>query len=472
MKKFFLIILCFLFINATLDTENIELDIDRLGENSVKISWSINYEEYDRIVLEVLNQNNSERTRYILPSLKGAVELCCFEGDVGATITITKSTAIDKSDEDCDALTCIEYVKEDFFNSKIVTAYTPTTTTTTTTTIPPPIIEEETLLNIEITNALITSIPLFEDIDFTDQEKNSMGVIVTTGIIVLFYLVLLLQEWFSKIISTYRISWLNRDKDILQSNKVVNFIKILIVLIITSFLIGYVEEGASLSFSIENLAIFIAAFVGLVAVTISYEGVEGFIERNFFGEVVYYKWAPQAILFALISTVTFILFNMPIGFIFGFIASSYIVSTRVKATLSPKFFSSITLSLVGFIFFYLTSLSFITESGLLTAICALTYLMCLEGVLFKALPGGGNELLESIDDSEGVFKIFPLVSFVIAVWLFIRILIIPPDSEFATFQQDLLSMGSFSLTFGIMLIIYIVGIFILGTGIKVFGDNE
>ena len=488
MKKFFLIILCFFFINATLDTENIELDIDRLGENSVKISWSINYEEYDRIVLEVLNQNNSERTRYILPSLKGAVELCCFEGDVGATITITKSTAIDKSDEDCDALTCIEYVKEDFFNSKIVTAYTPTTTTTTTTTttipptttttttttttIPPPIIEEETLLNIEITNALITSIPLFEDIDFTDQEKNSMGVIITTGIIVLFYLVLLLQEWFSKIISTYRISWLNRDKEILQSNKIVNFIKIFIVLIITSFLIGYVEEGASLSFSIENLAIFIAAFVGLVAVTISYEGVEGFIERNFFGEVVYYKWAPQAILFALISTVTFILFNMPIGFIFGFIASSYIVSTRVKATLSPKFFSSITLSLVGFIFFYLTSLSFITESGLLTAICALTYLMCLEGVLFKSLPGGGNELLESIDDSEGVFKIFPLFSFLIAVWLFIRILIIPPDSEFATFQQDLLSMGSFSLTFGIMLIIYIVGIFILGTGIKVFGDNE
>ena len=116
MKKFFLIILCFFFINSTLDTENIELDIERLGENSVKISWSINYEEYDRIVLEVLNQNNSERTRYILPSLKGAVELCCFEGDVGATITITKSTAIDKSDEDCDALTCIESVKEDFLN--------------------------------------------------------------------------------------------------------------------------------------------------------------------------------------------------------------------------------------------------------------------------------------------------------------------------------------------------------------------
>ena len=168
MKKFFIILSCVLFVNSILDTENIELDIERLGENSVKISWSIKYEEYDRIVLEVLNQNNSERTRYILPSLKGVVELCCFEGDVGATLTVTASKAVDKSDEDCSALSCIEYVKEDYFNSKIVTAYTPTTTTTsttttttttipptttttTTTTIPPPIIEEETLLNIEIT---------------------------------------------------------------------------------------------------------------------------------------------------------------------------------------------------------------------------------------------------------------------------------------------------------------------------------
>ena len=112
MKKLFVIIACVFFINATLDSENIELEIERLGENSVRITWSINYEEYDRIVLEVLNQNNAERTRYILPSLKGAVELCCFEGDVGATITITKSIVIDKSDEDCSALSCIEYVKE------------------------------------------------------------------------------------------------------------------------------------------------------------------------------------------------------------------------------------------------------------------------------------------------------------------------------------------------------------------------
>ena len=107
MKKYFIILSCAFFINATLDNENIDLEIERIGENSVKISWSINYEEYDQIVLEVLNQNNAERTIYILPSLKGTVELCCFEGDVGATITITKSTVIDKSDENCSALSCI-----------------------------------------------------------------------------------------------------------------------------------------------------------------------------------------------------------------------------------------------------------------------------------------------------------------------------------------------------------------------------
>ncbi len=499
MKKYFIILSCAFFINATLDNENIDLEIERIGENSVKISWSINYEEYDEIVLEVLNQNNAERTLYILPSLNGTVELCCFEGDVGATITITKSTVVDKSDENCSAISCIEYVKEDYFNSKIVTLNsttttipppattnttttttttipppaTTTTTSTTTTTIPPVVVDIEDLLNVEITNALITSIPLFEDIDFTDQEKNTMGAIITTGIIVLFYFVLLLQEWFNKIISTYQINWFKRERKFSDSNKITKFLKIFIVLIITSFLIGYVEEGASLgSIDLENIAIFIAAFIGLITVTIFYEGLEGLIERQFYGEVVYYQWAPQAILFAIISTLSFIIFQMPIGFIFGFIASSYIVSTRVKATISPKFFSSLALSIVAFAFFYLTSLNYVNQSGLLTAICSLTYLMCLEGVIFKSLPGGGNELSESINDSEGVFKLLPLISFVLGVWLFIRILIIPPNSEFATFQQDLLGMGSFSLIFGAMLVAYILVLLVLGTGIKLKGNNE
>jgi len=98
--------------------------------------------------------------------------------------------------------------------------------------------------------------------------------------------------------------------------------------------------------------------------------------------------------------------------------------------------------------------------------------MCLEGVLFKSLPGGGNELFESLNDSQGVYKILPLGAFLIGVWLFIRILIISPESEFANFQQDILGMGSFSITFAIMLMIYILGILILGFAVKVFSDDE
>mgnify|MGYP006258828483 FL=1 len=183
-------------------------------------------------------------------------------------------------------------------------------------------------MNIEITNELITSIPLFEDIDLTDQEKNSIAVLVSTGIIFLFYVVLLLQEWFNKIISTNNIKWFSKDKNIRGSNKYINLIKILFVLISTAFLIGFVEEGADLSLDLENLAIFVAAFFGLISVTLFYEGTEGLIERIFFHQKVRIKWAPQAIFFAGISTLAFIYFEMPIGFIFGFFATAYISGKR------------------------------------------------------------------------------------------------------------------------------------------------
>ena len=87
-----------------------------------------------------------------------------------------------------------------------------------------------------------------------------------------------------------------------------------------AFLIGYVEEGATLVLDLENLAVFIAAFVGLLSVTFFYEGIEGIIESRFLKQKVKFKWAPQAILFALVSTLAFIYLQMPIGFIFGFIA--------------------------------------------------------------------------------------------------------------------------------------------------------
>ena len=478
MKKFLLILFFTLFISATPDSENLNITIERKQESTIVISWNVLYEEFDTITLNILHEEKTET--YDIPLSEGSIEICCYENEVTVTINVKVTKVIQLSNEDCAADSCISFEREEFENQISIAAIPTTTTTSTTTTStttttippPPPPPESTSFLNIEITNELITSIPLFDDIDLTDQEKNSIAFIMTTLIIVLFYLVLLLQEWFNKILTEYRVKLFRKDSDITSNSKLLNYFKILFALTMTAFLIGYVEEGASLVLDLENLAVFLAAFIGLVSVTFFYEGVEGLIEKFVFKQKVRFRWAPQAVFFALISTLAFIYLEMPIGFIFGFIASSYILNKRPIAKLSPKFYSSVFLSAAGFGFFYLTSLPVILDSSVFTAIAAISYLMCIEGVLLKALPGGGNELLESLNDSTGPYKVFPLLSFLLGLWLFIRILIVSPDSEFSNLQQDLLSMGSFSLTFGLMLIGYMISILIIGFFIKVKGRNE
>ena len=478
MKKFLLILFFTLFISATPDSENLNITIERKEESTIVISWNVLYEEFDTITLNILHEEKTET--YNIPLSEGSIEICCYENEVTVTINVKVTKVIQLSNEDCAADSCISFEREEFQNQISIAAIPTTTTTSTTTTStttttippPPPPLESTSFLNIEISNELITSIPLFDDIDLTDQEKNSIAFIMTTLIIVLFYLVLLLQEWFNKILTEYRVKLFRKDSDITSKSKLLNYFKILFALTMTAFLIGYVEEGASLVLDLENLAVFLAAFVGLVSVTFFYEGVEGLIEKFIFKQKVRFRWAPQAVFFALISTLAFIYFKMPIGFIFGFIASSYILNKRPIAKLSPKFYSSVFLSAAGFGFFYLTSLPVILDSSVFTAIAAISYLMCIEGVLLKALPGGGNELLESLNDSTGPYKVFPLLSFLLGLWLFIRILIVSPDSEFSNLQQDLLSMGSFSLTFGLMLIGYMISILIIGFFIKVKSRNE
>ena len=476
MKKYLLILFFTLFINASADSENINITLDRKDDATIVISWNILYPEYDSITLEILHDGKVET--YDIPLKESSIEICCYKNEVAVTINVVVTKVVQLSNEDCSAESCISFEREKFQNQTIISAIpsttttSTTTTTTTTTTIPPPIPESTDFLNIEITNELITSIPLFDDIDLTDQEKNSIAFIMTTMIIVLFYLVLLLQEWFNKILSEYKVRFFRKENEIVSNSRFLNFLKILFALTMTAFLIGYVEEGASLVLDLENLAVFLAAFVGLISVTFFYEGVEGLIEKFVFKQKVRFRWAPQAIFFALISTLAFVYLNMPVGFIFGFIASSYILNSRPNAKLSPKFYSSFILSAVGFGFFYLTSLPIILDSTVFTAIAAVSYLMCIEGVLLKALPGGGNELLESINDSTGIYKIFPLLSFLLGLGLFIRILIVSPDSEFSNLQQDLLSMGSFSLTFALLLIGYMFSILIIGLYIKVKGNNE
>ena len=473
-KKYLLLFCCLFLIFSTNDSENIDLELERVDQENINLSWNVSFEDFDTILLEV--NHSDEMEAYQIPIKVGSIQICCYSDEVTVVLSVQITRAVDKTDESCNAEECVEYVKEVYQVSKTLQAFvlpttTTSTTTTTTTTIPPPE-EDATFMNIEITNELITSIPLFDDVDFNNVEQNNIAIILTTVIIALFYWVLLLQEWFNKILTSKRIKLFSSGNQFSKQGRVKNTFLIFFVLIATSFLIGYVEEGASLILDLENLAIFVAAFVGLVAVTLSYEGVEGLIESKIYNQEVHFRWAPQAIFFALISTLAFIYFNMPIGFIFGFIATSYIFTKREKAKLSPKFYSSIILSFVGFTFFYATSLPQITESTVLTAIAAISYLMCLEGVIFKSLPGGGNELSEALKDSRGIYKLFPILSFLLGVWLFFRILIIPPDSEFANFQQDLLSMGSFTATFALMLIVYILVLIVTGYAVKFYGRDD
>jgi len=473
-KKYLLLFCCLFLIFSTTDSENIDLELERIDQENINLSWNIPFEDFDTILLEVNHSNEMEI--YQIPIKVGSIQICCYSDEVTVVLSVQITKAVDKTDESCNAEECVEYIKEvhqvsDTLQAFVSPTTTTSTTTTTTTTIPPPE-EDATFLNIEISNELITSIPLFDDVDFNNVEQNNIAIILTTVIIVLFYLVILLQEWFNKILTFKRIKLFRSGNQFSKQGRVKNTFLIFFVLIATSFLIGYVEEGASLILDLENLAIFVAAFVGLVAVTLSYEGVEGLLESKVYNQKVEFRWAPQAIFFALISTLAFIYFNMPIGFIFGFIATSYIFTKREKAKLSPKFYSSIILSFVGFTFFYATSLPQITESTVFTAIAAISYLMCLEGVIFKSLPGGGNELSEALKDSIGIYKLFPILSFLLGVWLFFRILIIPPDSEFANFQQDLLSMGSFTVTFAIMLIVYILVLIVTGYAVKFYGRDD
>ena len=473
-KKYLLLFCCLFLIFSTTDSENIDLELERVDQENINLSWNVSFEDFDTILLEV--NHSDEMEAYQIPIKVGSIQICCYSDEVTVVLSVQITKAVDKTDESCNAEECVEYIKEvhqvsDTLQAFVSPTTTTSTTTTTTTTIPPPE-EDAAFLNIEISNELITSIPLFDDVDFNNVEQNNIAIILTTVIIFLFYLVLLLQEWFNKILTSKRIKLFNSGNQFSKQGRVKNTFLIFFVLIATSFLIGYVEEGASLILDLENLAIFVAAFVGLVAVTLSYEGVEGLIESKIYNQEVHFRWAPQAIFFALISTLAFIYFNMPIGFIFGFIATSYIFTKREKAKLSPKFYSSIILSFVGFTFFYATSLPQITESTVLTAIAAISYLMCLEGVIFKSLPGGGNELSEALKDSRGIYKLFPILSFLLGVWLFFRILIIPPDSEFANFQQDLLSMGSFTATFALMLIVYILVLIVTGYAVKFYGRDD
>lgn len=497
MKKFFISILLFLsFFNGVASNDykdknlrdnhdaTIEMESARIDQDNLQISWKITgVENIDQIILSVreitadgLINDPLELVSYSEIgseniSWDGATNLSLF-------LKIVTTEYTQYSGPDCESVFCYRDITTEITSEEFLINAIPYLPEVPQPEDPAPIVigdpeEIQDTVNtqgINFTNKLITTIPLFSDIDFSDQAKNTFAFLITSGIIFLFYGVLLAQEWFNRIIAHYRVRWTKRNNELKQKTKLETFMEISLVALVTALLYAFVEEGFTFSVREENLAIFLGVLFGLVVVTFSYEGIESLIEYYVYDQIVKFDWNPQAMFFAILSTVVFIVIDLPFGFILGFIAAIHVVSKRPKADLSPKFYSMMSLSIVGYFFFYATSFESVNSSGVLMAICKLTYLMCLEGVIFKAVPWGGNELFDAIEDSDGVNQAMPIVSFLISIWLFIRILVLPPDSEFNELQQTLLQSGSLAYRFMLVLLFYILIILLLGNFMKKYAE--
>ena len=73
-SKLVFLLSCLFLIFASIDEDNIIVAPERLENENIKISWLINYEEYDTIILEVEHMESSET--FQLPSKSGNIELC------------------------------------------------------------------------------------------------------------------------------------------------------------------------------------------------------------------------------------------------------------------------------------------------------------------------------------------------------------------------------------------------------------
>ena len=66
---------CFFLIFTTVDEDNILIEAVRLEDESIEISWSIKYEDYDQIFLEIAHADSDYA--FQVPSKSGEIQLCC-----------------------------------------------------------------------------------------------------------------------------------------------------------------------------------------------------------------------------------------------------------------------------------------------------------------------------------------------------------------------------------------------------------
>ena len=119
MKKNLIFLSFFLFFNASffnpiLDTQNIDINLTRLEGENIRISWAINYQDYDDIVIEISHKNEIEN--YQLTSPVGVVDMCCYPDYVRVTIKVLITKIEEVTGPDCDVGECKKFIQEEYVN--------------------------------------------------------------------------------------------------------------------------------------------------------------------------------------------------------------------------------------------------------------------------------------------------------------------------------------------------------------------
>ena len=89
MKKLLILFSFFLFFNASLDESNIDIKLITIDSQTFEISWSVNIQDYDEILLEIDHYDTIERYQLLTPD--GSIEMCCYADELEVILRYTFS---------------------------------------------------------------------------------------------------------------------------------------------------------------------------------------------------------------------------------------------------------------------------------------------------------------------------------------------------------------------------------------------
>ena len=104
MKKFLIFFSFLLFFNASLDESNIDIELNLVDAETFEVSWSVNIEDYDQIILEINHKDSLEQ--YQILSSQGSIELCCYSAEVEVSIKVLVTKSVEQDSDECEAVNC------------------------------------------------------------------------------------------------------------------------------------------------------------------------------------------------------------------------------------------------------------------------------------------------------------------------------------------------------------------------------